>query len=137
MLCVHVLVIAQDVDEALLRRFDRKIYVPPPDVDTRLSFFQLMLSKPELASDLSESQIDTLARRTEGYTGSDLTLVCREAALIPVREVLNRNSNVLVSGYPGEPTQLGDAPSIRNVNIQDFLQALGTVEPSPIQGYNP
>lgn len=74
------------LDPALLRpgRFDRQIYLPPPDIKGRASIFRVHLKPLKTSLD-----IDQLARkmaaRTPGFTGADVANVCNEAALIAAR----------------------------------------------------
>jgi transitional endoplasmic reticulum ATPase len=76
------------VDPALLRpgRFDRVIYVPPPDRRARLEILKVHTRKVPLASDVD---LEKLAELTEGYSGADLEALVREAALVALRENLN------------------------------------------------
>ena len=76
------------LDPALLRpgRFDRIIYVPPPDVEGRYQILLIHTREMPLADDVDLKKI---AELTEGYTGADLEAVCREAALAAARENLN------------------------------------------------
>merc|ERR1739838_844992 len=75
------------LDKALLRpgRFDRQIFVPPPDIKGRASIFRVHLGP--LKTDLDK---DDLARKmaalTPGFTGADISNVANEAALIAARE---------------------------------------------------
>ncbi|KHO49114.1 MAG: hypothetical protein QT02_C0009G0006 [archaeon GW2011_AR9] len=73
------------VDPALLRqgRFDRIILIPIPDKDARKKIFEIYLKKMPVAK---EVDIDLLADQTEGYVGADIEGVCREAAMIALRE---------------------------------------------------
>jgi transitional endoplasmic reticulum ATPase len=73
------------LDPALLRpgRFDRLIYVPPPDKKARLEIFKVHTRRMPLADDVD---LEKLAEMTQGYTGADIAAVCREAALIALRE---------------------------------------------------
>ncbi|MGC9210320.1 MAG: CDC48 family AAA ATPase [Acidilobus sp.] len=75
------------LDPALLRpgRFDRLIYVPPPDRQARKEIFKIHLRKVPLAKDVD---IDRLADLTEGYTGADIAAVVREAVFMKLREKL-------------------------------------------------
>jgi len=76
------------LDPALLRpgRFDRIIYVPPPDLKARLEILKIHTRSMPLADDVD---LEELARRTEGYAGSDLEALCREAAMMALREDIN------------------------------------------------
>ncbi|XP_063851531.1 AFG3-like protein 2 [Scylla paramamosain] len=75
------------LDKALLRpgRFDRQIFVPPPDIKGRASIFKVHLGP--LKTHLEK---DDLARKmaalTPGFTGADISNVCNEAALIAARD---------------------------------------------------
>ena len=68
------------LDAALMRpgRFDKIVYVPPPDFANRLEILQVATCKIPLASDVNLNEIAT---RTEGYSGADLENLCKEAAL--------------------------------------------------------
>ncbi len=76
------------LDPALLRpgRFDRVLYVPPPDKSARLQIFKIHTKDMPLDEDVN---LDELAAITEGYTGADIEAVVREAALEAAREDLN------------------------------------------------
>jgi len=73
------------VDEALLRtgRFDRLLYVEPPNDAGRLEILKVHTRGMPLAEDVS---LDQLAAQTEGYVGSDIAALCREAGLTAIRE---------------------------------------------------
>ncbi|MGI0148008.1 MAG: AAA family ATPase, partial [Thermoplasmata archaeon] len=73
------------VDTALLRpgRFDRHIYIGPPDLATRKAILQIHSRKKPLAKDVD---LDDLAKRTDKYTGAELAAVCNEASMLAIRE---------------------------------------------------
>lgn len=68
------------MDRALLRpgRLDRLIYVPLPDIETRLQILELKLGKMATSDDVNTH---SLATRTEGFSGAELEGLCHEAAL--------------------------------------------------------
>ncbi|KAL7878492.1 hypothetical protein AOLI_G00094660 [Acnodon oligacanthus] len=78
------------LDPALLRpgRFDRQIYIGPPDIKGRVSIFKVHLRPLKLDCSLTS---DALARKlsafTPGFTGADIANVCNEAALIAARHL--------------------------------------------------
>ncbi|MDI9620116.1 MAG: CDC48 family AAA ATPase [Candidatus Nezhaarchaeota archaeon] len=76
------------MDPALLRpgRFDRLIYVPPPDYEARVDIFKIHTKDMPLAKDVD---LSNLAKMTEGYAGSDIEAVCREAGMLSLREDIN------------------------------------------------
>lgn len=73
------------LDPALMRpgRFDRIIYVPPPDEEARYEIFKIHTRKMPLGDDVD---LKILAKRTENYTGADIEAVVIEAALAAARE---------------------------------------------------
>ena len=74
----------QELDDAALRRFTKRVYVRMPDVETRTKLISNLLSKQ--GSPLSEEEISQVVALTEGYTCSDISNLARDAALAPVRE---------------------------------------------------
>ncbi|MCD6508864.1 MAG: AAA family ATPase, partial [Thermoprotei archaeon] len=94
-------------DPALLRpgRFDRLIYVPPPDTRARLEILKVHTRKMPLGKDVD---LDKIVALTEGYSGADIAALCREAALVALREA-------------GRPTK---------VTMKHFKEALKVVKPS-------
>ncbi|MEM1943236.1 MAG: CDC48 family AAA ATPase [Candidatus Caldarchaeum sp.] len=76
------------LDPALLRpgRFDRVLYVPPPDRASRLAIFKIHTREMPLDADVD---LESLASITEGYTGADIEAVVREAAMLAARENIN------------------------------------------------
>jgi len=95
------------LDPALLRpgRFDKIIFVPPPDEEARYEIFKIHTRKMPLADDVD---LRELARLTEYYTGADIEAVVIEAGLNAVRENLNFDK----------------------VYMRHFLKALEKVKPS-------
>src|SRR3989344_2005617 len=95
------------IDPALLRqgRFDRILLVPVPKDAGRKTIFEIYLARMPKARDVN---VEQLAAATEGYVGADIEGVCREAAMIALRE------NILA----------------KEVAMKHFLSALEQVKPS-------
>ncbi|MEM0361522.1 MAG: CDC48 family AAA ATPase [Sulfolobales archaeon] len=95
------------VDPALLRpgRFDKIIYVPPPDKKARLEILKVHTRNVPLAEDVD---IEKLAELTEGYSGADIEALVREAALIALRQDMNASL----------------------VSLKHFMEAFQIVQPS-------
>ena len=74
----------EKLDPALLRpgRFDRQIFVSPPDVLGRERILQVHSRNKPLAEDVD---LKLLARQTSGLTGADLANICNEAAIFAAR----------------------------------------------------
>ena len=109
----------QTLDLALLRpgRFDKLLYVAPPDLAGREEIFRVRKRNMDLADDVDISE---LARLTEGYSGAELVGVCQSAC----DEVLEKCERM------GDELQ---------VHMDDFVNAVRTVKkqitPQLIEGY--
>lgn len=100
-----------DVDTALRRpgRFDRSLLVLPPDREARRAILALHLrDRPTEDVDL-----DALARRTDGYSGADLALVCRTAAATVMAEAVSARSPRAIKGRDLLAALNETAPSTR------------------------
>jgi len=91
-----------DIDIAMLSRFEKKVYVPLPDQPARAGIFKIHTAG--VNSDLKDEDYIELAVRSEGYSGRDISNVCREVIMIPVRELdmgglLEDPDKEVVKGY--------------------------------------
>lgn len=73
------------LDEAFRRRLEKRIYIPLPAEEDRAALFRLNLRTVELGEDVN---IASMAARTEGYSGADLTNLCRDAAMMSMRRLV-------------------------------------------------
>ncbi|MDD3248275.1 MAG: CDC48 family AAA ATPase [Methanosarcina sp.] len=73
------------LDPAIIRsgRFDRLVYIGAPDPKGRIKIFKIHTKNTPLAEDVN---LENLASITEGYVGSDIEAICREAVMIALRE---------------------------------------------------
>lgn len=106
----------QELDDAALRRFTKRVYVQMPDADTRRALVSQLLSKH--GSPLSSKEISKVVSMTEGYTCSDLSNLAKDAALAPVREI---STAQLATIQPQD---------IRNIQLQDFVKSSERVRKS-------
>ncbi|KAH9503578.1 Vacuolar protein sorting-associated protein 4A [Bulinus truncatus] len=73
------------LDPAIRRRFEKRIYIPLPEAPARAEMFRLNLgSTPHT---LADEDFKELAAKTEGYSGADISIVVRDALMMPVRKV--------------------------------------------------
>ncbi len=77
------------IDSALLRpgRFDRLLFVPPPDLEARKQIFKIHTRKTPLAEDVN---LDELARKTDGYTGADIASLANTGVMLALREHISK-----------------------------------------------
>ncbi|XP_059170240.1 vacuolar protein sorting-associated protein 4A-like [Physella acuta] len=73
------------LDSAIRRRFEKRIYIPLPEAPARAEMFKLHLGSTPHS--LTEEDIRELGQRTEGYSGADISVVVRDALMMPVRKV--------------------------------------------------
>ena len=78
-----------DLDPAMRRRFEKRIYIPLPDEEAR---FVLIKNKLKDAHhSLSETGMRKLAKQLDGFSGADVSILIREACMIPIRELQKAN----------------------------------------------
>ncbi|KAM3753515.1 hypothetical protein ACB098_03G099700 [Castanea mollissima] len=107
-----------DLDDAVIRRLPRRIYVDLPDAENRMKILRIFLSQEILEPDFSFEQ---LAYATEGYSGSDLKNLCIAAAYRPVQELLEEEKKGCKSDV---------APALRALSLDDLIQSKAKVGPS-------
>jgi katanin p60 ATPase-containing subunit A1 len=114
-----------DLDMAMLRRLEKRILIDVPDFDARRILFQQLFSSIDEQNEGLKSKgidYDELAKVTEGYSGSDINLVCREAAMRPLRSLFD----ILDSDSPLGSESLQDLYMTQN----DVLEAIKTTKSS-------
>ena len=114
------------IDAALLRpgRFDRLLYVPPPDRDSRIQIIKIHTKKKPLADDVN---IEQLADHTEGYTGADIASLSSAAVMLAVREY--------VSKYKDQK-QADNRVKELKIQMRHFEEAMKKIRPLSTQELN-
>ncbi|GJP50751.1 hypothetical protein CLOM_g9920, partial [Closterium sp. NIES-68] len=72
------------LDQAVRRRFDKRIYIPLPDVKARQHMFKVHLGDTPYS--LSERDFEELAQKTDGFSGSDIAVCVKDVLFEPVRK---------------------------------------------------
>ncbi|XP_048231961.1 protein SUPPRESSOR OF K(+) TRANSPORT GROWTH DEFECT 1 isoform X2 [Ricinus communis] len=96
------------LDQAIRRRFDKRIYIPLPDLKARQHMFKVHLG--DTPHNLTESDFEHLARRTEGFSGSDISVCVKDVLFEPVRKTRDAKYFMKISDgtwFPGDRTQKG------------------------------
>ncbi len=116
------------LDSALLRpgRFDRLIYVPPPDFKARIEILKIHSKGKPLAEDLN---LEELAKLTEGYTGADLENLVNTAALISLKEHVSKYKD------PKEAVAHKDELKIRRKHFEEALKKVRPMGTSEMERY--
>ncbi|XP_057827521.2 uncharacterized protein LOC131038932 isoform X2 [Cryptomeria japonica] len=110
-----------ELDAAMLRRLEKRILVPLPDLEARRAMFKELLPlQPD-----HELPYDFMVESTEGYSGSDIRLVCKEAAMRPLRRLMVKLEESDATQLPEE-----ELPSVGPVTCDDVTMALKVTRPS-------
>jgi spastin len=112
-----------DLDIAALRRFPKRICINLPNYDTRVTLTQKLLKSQ--SHSFTKVQLAELAMLTDGYSGSDLTALAKDAALEPIREqVANMSLEEIKNLKPNK---------IRPLNLEDFKRSFLKIRQSTLK----
>uniref|UniRef100_A0A3B4BD04 Fidgetin-like protein 1 n=1 Tax=Periophthalmus magnuspinnatus TaxID=409849 RepID=A0A3B4BD04_9GOBI len=106
----------QEIDEAARRRLAKRLYIPLPEGGARRQIVTNLMSRER--NNLRESELDSIVEATESFSGADMTQLCREAALGPIRSIQFSDIATI------------SADQVRPITYADFQEALKTVRPS-------
>lgn len=117
-----------DLDEAVLRRFPRRIMVDLPDLATREDIIVKTLADNRLDSSFNATAI---AQKLEGYTGSDLKELCREAAVA----IAHEQARLLDQGFDETEDESGEVAvaslqRLRPISQRDLEKAMAKIKKS-------
>ncbi|KAM3351026.1 hypothetical protein ACQJBY_023191 [Aegilops geniculata] len=110
-----------ELDAAMLRRLEKRILVPLPEAEARHAMFEEFLPS---TPDTMEIPYDVLVENTEEYSGSDIRLVCKEAAMQPLRRLM-----AVLEGRQEEMPE-DELPEVGPIAAEDIELALRNTRPS-------
>lgn len=115
-----------DLDEAMRRRLEKRIYIPLPDHESRVELLRKQTAAMNLAPDVD---IEAMAgNQTEGFSGADLNLLVRDAAMMPMRRLVADKTPTEIAALK-ETGKMVLSP----VTMNDFQEALRKIQPSVTQ----
>mmetsp|Transcript_16034 Transcript_16034/g.20290 ORF Transcript_16034/g.20290 Transcript_16034/m.20290 type:complete len:430 (-) Transcript_16034:128-1417(-) len=131
-----------ELDQAMRRRFQKRIYISLPDAAARSGILKNKGSKTK--NNLTDDDWVTLGNATEGYSGSDMSIVVNEALMMPVRRCQTAKrfrrtpSGGLLPTFPSDPEgqdmNLYDIQSdllrCPDVSMDDYMTAINRIKPS-------
>lgn len=121
----------QDLDRAILRRMPATFHVPMPNAQQRHQIFQLILQNEPVAGDLD---FNVLAKSTEGFSGSDLHELCRNASIYRVRDYMRNTNNgdlpLAANNINESEDEYHDA--IRPITMDDLTKSLSKMKESKL-----
>ncbi|KAG6357893.1 hypothetical protein INS49_013776 [Diaporthe citri] len=103
------------IDEAARRRFVRRQYIPLPESETRAIQLKTLLGQQKHS--LTDEDFVKLVELTDGYSGSDITALAKDAAMGPLRSL-------------GEALLHMTMDEIRHIALEDFVSSLANIRPS-------
>lgn len=111
------------IDPALLRpgRFDRLLYVAPPDDESRTQIFSIHTKKKPLADDV---KIKDLVEKTKGYTGADIAALASAAVMLALREHITKYK---------DPKEAEDKKNELKITMHHFEEAMKKIRPLSVQ----
>ncbi|XP_026485268.1 katanin p60 ATPase-containing subunit A-like 1 isoform X1 [Vanessa tameamea] len=113
-----------DIDEALRRRLEKRIYIPLPTQEGREALLHINLREVKVNP---EVDLRTIAKKLDGYSGADITNVCRDASMMSMRRK--------IAGLkPEQIKQLAKEELDLPVTHQDFMEALAKCNKSVSKG---
>ena len=110
-----------DLDDAIRRRLEKRVYIPLPTEVGREALFRINLKSIALSPDID---FKILVSKTEGYSGADITSVCRDAAMMPMRRKL------LSANFDFDNIQAQEEDMNIPLTMPDFLEALDNIQRS-------
>lgn len=118
-----------DLDDALRRRLEKRVYIPLPDLEGRIQLFRINMKGVELHDDVN---LDELAEKSAGYSGADIANVCRDAAMMSVRRIMEdaRKQGLNRDAIQQLLKQRKDQLHGTAVSMDDFLLALSKINKS-------
>ena len=118
------------LDPSLLRpgRFDSRIIVPVPDNEARLKIFKIHTKEMPLEG----VNLEELASRTKDYSGADIEAVCREAAMISLRENI-KSKKVTKKHFEQALDKI--KPSVSKVELESYVESIKETDHIPGPAY--
>jgi len=106
------------IDPALLRpgRFDRLVHISMPDLEGRKKILEIHMKKKPLTEDVD---IADIAKKTEGYSGADLSALANEAVMLAIRGIVAKGGDLSQESLQKE-----------RVSMKNFLDAMEKVRPT-------
>lgn len=112
------------MDEAIRRRLEKRIYIPLPTEKGRAELFKINMRGMDLEDDIDWER---LIKMTEGYSGADISNVCRDAAMMPMRK------KIIQGGIDLSAISQMQAEINIPISMQDFIEATRNIQKSVSQ----
>lgn len=130
-----------EIDSAVIRRFEKRIYIPLPDLDSRIKILKMNCKNTN--HNLNDLDWKEIGEKTKGYSGSDLFYIVRNTVMEPIRMIMNckywkkvgefyeiilkGDENVIIEDYRNIPMNQIKIPILTK---EHFLKTLETTKSS-------
>ncbi|KAH9550633.1 hypothetical protein CY35_10G081700 [Sphagnum magellanicum] len=108
------------LDQAVRRRFDKRIYIPLPELKARQHMFKVHLG--DTPHNLSEWDFEDLARKTDGFSGSDVAVAVKDVLFEPVRKTQDAMHFKKVTTKEGEEMWMPCGPREPNAKQTTMIE---------------
>lgn len=98
------------LDAAIRRRFEKRIYIPLPDMKARYELFKMKIGTTN--HNLRDDELRRLAEKTEGFSGADISVLIQDSFMQPIRKVQTATHFKKVNGDMFTPCSPGDPEAI-------------------------
>ena len=116
-----------ELDPAMLRRLEKRILVGLPGEDARRRMMSRYLEPHDVAADVD---LAALAAKTDGYSGADVMLLCKEGAMRPLRRLMDRlNDDLEPAGFGADEVTVGE------ITGDDIVGALSATRPTQTEAH--
>ncbi|KAI8930133.1 P-loop containing nucleoside triphosphate hydrolase protein [Entophlyctis helioformis] len=117
------------IDEALRRRLEKRIYIPLPDAESRRELLKLNLKEIKVADDID---LEELAAKIEGYSGADITNICRDASMMSMRKRIRGLTPEQIRAIPKDELE---APATKSDFEMAFTKIQSSVSQADLKRY--
>jgi len=110
------------IDTAIMRpgRLDQLLYIPLPDLPSRISIFRAVLRKSPVAKNVD---LEYMAAKTEGFSGADITEICQRAAKLAIRQAIGKEIEMSAQGDGEDKMETEDpVPEITREHFSEAMQ---------------
>jgi len=108
-------------------RLDQLIYIPLPDLKSRIEVFRAVLRKSPVSK---EVDIEFLSNETDGFSGADITEICQRATQLAIRESIEKEAELLERG----DMEVDNYDPVPEITRKHFALAMKTARKSVSDG---
>ncbi|XP_055836470.1 outer mitochondrial transmembrane helix translocase-like [Episyrphus balteatus] len=117
----------QDLDKAIIRRMPAQFHIGLPTDTQRLQILKLILSSENISNTVD---FNRLAKLTNGFSGSDLREMCRNASVYRMRQFMRTNESALNSITTAQELQASTPNELISISMEDLMKSYDKLKES-------